>query len=112
MEAQTHIIYNVTVNVEPAIQTKWMDWMLEVHLREMLATGCFLGFRFSELQGAEDTGPTFTAQYELASQEDFDRYEREFAPAMRKKGIKAFGTQALAFRTTMRVIAAGALRDQ
>ena len=51
-------------------------------------------------------------QYELASAEDLERYEQKFAPAMREKGVKAFGTQALAFRTTMRVIAAGALRDQ
>ena len=86
--------------------------MLEVHLREMLATGCFLGFRFSELRGPEDAGPTYTVQYELASAEDLERYEKEFAPTMRDKGVQAFGTKALAFRTTMRVIAAGALRDQ
>ena len=110
--SKTHVIYNVTVSVEPAIQAQWLSWMLEVHLREMLATGCFLGFRFSELQGAEDAGPTYTVQYELASSEDLERYEQEFAPAMRAKGVKAFGAQALAFRTTMRVIAAGALRDQ
>ena len=109
---EVHVIYKVTVSVEPAIQAEWLSWMLEVHLREMLATGCFLGFRFSELQGPDDSGPTFTVQYELASTEDLERYETEFAPAMREKGVKAFGTQALAFRTTMRVIAAGALRDQ
>jgi len=112
MGNKTHLIYNVTISVEPDIQAKWLSWMLEVHLRDMLATGCFLGFRFSELQGAEDAGPTYTVQYELASQADFDHYESEFAPAMREKGKKAFGNQALAFRTTMRVIAAGALRDQ
>jgi len=110
--SETHVIYNVTVSVEPPIQAQWLSWMLEVHLREMLATGCFLGFRFSELQGTEDAGPTYTVQYELASAEDLDRYEKEFAPTMREKGVKAFGTKALAFRTTMRVIAAGALRDQ
>lgn len=112
MGAKTHLIYNVTVSVESDVQAQWLSWMLEVHLREMLATGCFLGFRLSELQGAEDAGPTYTIQYELASQEDFNRYESEFAPAMRERGTKAFGRQALAFRTTMRVIASGALRDQ
>ena len=112
MDKEITLRYNVTMSVEPDIQAKWLSWMLEVHLREMLATGCFLGFRFSELQGAEDAGPTYTVQYELASPGDFDRYESEFAPAMRKKGKEAFGNQALAFRTTMRVIAAGALRDQ
>ena len=78
----------------------------------MLSTGCFLGFRFSELHGPEESGPTYTVQYELASQEDFNHYERDFAPAMRERGRKAFGKQALAFRTTMRVIAEGAISDQ
>ena len=109
---ETHVIYNVTVSVDPPIQAQWLSWMLEVHLREMLATGCFLGFRFSELQGPEDAGPTYTVQYELASAEDLDRYETDVAPTMRDKGLQAFGTKALAFRTTMRVIAAGALREQ
>ena len=52
MGAKTHLIYNVTVSVESDVQAQWLSWMLEVHLREMLATGCFLGFRLSELQGA------------------------------------------------------------
>ncbi|MGB0509910.1 MAG: DUF4286 family protein [Flavobacteriales bacterium] len=112
MGHQTHVIYNVTVSVEPDIQAQWLSWMLEVHLRDMLATGCFLGFRFSELSGAEDMGPTYTIQYELAGPEDLERYEKEHAPAMRQKGQALFGTRALAFRTTMRVIAAGSLRDQ
>jgi hypothetical protein len=108
----TSLIYNVTISVEPEVHEKWLSWMLEVHLRDMLATGCFLGFRFCELQGTEDAGPTFTVQYELASQEDFAHYEQEFAPSMRDKGQEQFGTKALTFRTTMQVIAQGTLRDQ
>lgn len=111
MEGIQHV-YNVTVSVEPAIQSEWLSWMLNEHLREMLSTGCFLGFRFSELKTDEGMGPTYSVQYELASESDLDRYEREFAPAMRQKSLKRFGTQALAFRTTMRVLAHGQLRDQ
>ena len=55
---------------------------------------------------------TYTVQYELASQADFSRYESDHAPAMRQKGLEKFGTKALAFRSTMRVLAQGALRDQ
>ena len=46
------------------------------------------------------------------SSDDFDRYEKEFAHEMRQKGLEKFGTKALAFRTTMRVMAQGSLRDQ
>ena len=109
---KTNLIYNVTISVEPEVQNAWLSWMLKDHLREMLATGCFLGFRFCELQNTEGTGPTYTVQYELSSDEDLKKYEREFAPAMRAKSQERFGTKALAFRTTMQMIAHGALRDQ
>ena len=109
---ETHLIYNVTVSVDKEEQSNWISWMLDEHLREMLGTGCFLGFTFSELHAEEEMGPTYTIQYALASRSDFERYERDFAPAMRKKGSEKFGTKALAFRTTMSVIAKGQLRDQ
>lgn len=109
---ETHLIYNVTVSVDKEVQSNWISWMLDEHLREMLGTGCFLGFTFSELHTESDMGPTYTVQYELASRSDFERYEREYAPQMRKKGSSLFGTKALAFRTTMSIIAKGQLRDQ
>lgn len=106
------LLYNVTISVDPEVQASWLSWMLEEHLRDMLGTGCFLGFRFSELSADGVDGPTYTVQYELASQADFSRYESDHAPAMRQKGLEKFGTKALAFRSTMRVLAQGALRDQ
>lgn len=109
---ETHLIYNVTVSVEDKVHSDWISWMLDEHLREMLGTGCFLGFTFSKLHTEEEMGPTYTVQYELATQADFERYEQEYAPAMRQKGAERFGNQALAFRTTMSIIAKGQLRDQ
>ena len=110
--AETHLIYNVTVSVDESVHSKWMKWMLDEHLRDMLGTGCFLGFTFSELHTEDAIGPTYTVQYELASRADFERYERQFGPGMRDKGAKLFGEKALAFRTTMSVLAKGQLRDQ
>ena len=89
-----------------------MNWMLDEHLREMMGTGCFLGFRFCELHTEQDLGPTYTVQYELASQEDLERYKQNFAQKMQAKGAQLFGEKALAFRSTMTVLAKGELRDQ
>lgn len=109
---ETHLIYNVTVSVEEKVKSDWISWMLDDHLREMLGTGCFLGFRFCELHTEQEMGPTYTIQYELASQGDLDRYEQDHAPEMRAKGQKRFGENALAFRSTMTVLAKGELRGQ
>ena len=109
---ETHLIYNVTVSVDKEVQSDWISWMLDEHLRDMLGTGCFLGFTLSELHTDDQMGPTYTVQYELASRSDLERYERQFAPAMRAQGKQKFGDKALAFRTTMSVMAKGQLRDQ
>jgi len=109
---KTHIIYNVTISVEENQNSNWLNWMLNEHLRDMMGTGCFLGFRFCELHTEQDLGPTYTVQYELASKEDLDRYEQKFAANMRAKGGQKFGDEALAFRSTMTVLAKGELRDQ
>jgi hypothetical protein len=108
----SNLIYNVTVSVDEKIQSDWISWMLNGHLRDMLSTGCFLGFTFSELHTDAEMGPTYTVQYELASPADFERYEKEFAQQMRQKGAEVFGKKALAYRSTMRIIAKGQLRDQ
>jgi hypothetical protein len=108
----THIIYNVTISVDETHKSNWIRWMLDEHLREMMGTGCFLGFRFCELHTEQDLGPTYTVQYELASKEDLDTYEQKFAPEMRSKGAQKFGEKALAFRSTMTVLAKGELRNQ
>ena len=106
------LLYNVTLSVEPEVHAEWLQWMLKEHLRDMLGTGCFLGFRFSELNADGVQGPTYTVQYELADQADLDRYEQEFAPELRQKGLEHFGNKVLAFRTHMRVLAQGSMRDQ
>ncbi len=35
------ILYNVTVALDPAIETEWLAWMQQEHIPEVMATGCF-----------------------------------------------------------------------
>ena len=35
------LIYNVTVHVEPSIEEKWLNWMEQEHIPEMLGTNKF-----------------------------------------------------------------------
>jgi len=37
------ILYEVTVLVENLIASEWLEWMRDVHLPEVLGTGCFTG---------------------------------------------------------------------
>jgi hypothetical protein len=36
--ANKMIVYNVTVNIDGAVEQEWLKWMKEVHIPEVLAT--------------------------------------------------------------------------
>lgn len=98
-------IYNVTVKVSHSIQADWLRWMQEEHMNEVVATGCFTQCRLFHLIESDDSqGVTYAAQYEASNKEQYERYLREFADAMRKKGFDKWGDAFIAFRTAMQVI--------
>ena len=35
------IIYNVTIKIDWTIHDAWLAWMQQVHIPELVATGCF-----------------------------------------------------------------------
>lgn len=100
------IIYNVTLNVEEGIVAEWLQWMQQIHIPEVMATGCFTGHRFMRLltTGEGEEGSTFAVMYELESMDDYVRYQNEFAPEMRGKGEALFGNRFYAFRTLLETI--------
>lgn len=105
------LIYNVTVCVDRAVEFEWNRWMLDEHVREVLATGCFKSFSLLrvEADGVED--PTYSVQFRCASKSDLDRYESDHAPALRAKSLERFGEKTLAFRSLLYTVAEGHLKS-
>ena len=40
------IIYNVTCNVEKEILQDWLQWMVEIHVPDVMPTGFFFGSKY------------------------------------------------------------------
>ena len=58
------ITYNVTVKLNPSIEQKWKQWMLEKHMPAILATKCFDAYALHKLiDHPDDEGITYVAQY-------------------------------------------------
>ena len=70
------IIYNVTVNVDDSIQDEWIAWMKKEHIQAVLDTGLFTGYRFTKVLVEEESGTTYSIQYEAADLESFKLYEQ------------------------------------
>jgi hypothetical protein len=99
------IIYNVTTQVNWAIQEAWLKWMKEEHIDRVMATGCFTDHRIVKLLEVDDSdGPTFAVQYHCQSPEQYQQYVRLHAPALRQKSLAKWGDQFISFRSLMEVV--------
>lgn len=98
-------IYNVTNKVSWAIHEKWVQWMQEHHMPQVMATGCFTSCQLVKILDTDDSeGPTYAAQYQAAQREDYERYISENATSLRAEAYKAWGDQFIAFRTLMQIV--------
>ena len=99
------IIYNVTLKVDWMIHDAWFAWMQQVHIPEVVATGCFTGSQLIRLlETDEKEGPTYAAQYFAESKSDYDRYIELHSTLMRQKVNDKWGDQLVAFRSLMEIV--------
>ncbi|MCB7482145.1 DUF4286 family protein [Christiangramia sediminis] len=98
------IIYNVTINVQEDIHDKWLAWMKEEHITDMLATKKFTKALMTRVLVKEEMGGiTYSVQYTTESKEMLEKYYAEDAEELRSKS-KAFEGKFVAFRTELEVI--------
>jgi hypothetical protein len=98
------ILYNVTVSLDPNIESEWLKWMRSKHIPDVLETGCFRESRLSRIHGEEDGGVTYSVMYLSPSQELMDLYQDKFAPALQKEHSAKYEGKFAAFRTFLTVV--------
>lgn len=97
-------IYNVTTNIQEEVHHKWLKWMKEEHIPEMLETGKFIKAVMTRVLVQEEMGGiTYSVQYMTKSKELLQRYYKEDAETLRGK-TKAFEGKFVSFRTELEVI--------
>ena len=97
-------LYNVTISIDEQIENEWIQWMKNIHIPEVLNTGCFIESRLSRVNGEEDGGLTYAITYLAPSEEMYLHYQKQFAPELQKKHTDKFSGKFAAFRTTLSVI--------
>ncbi|HQU56302.1 MAG: DUF4286 family protein [Chitinophagaceae bacterium] len=99
------IIYNVTIKVEKQIADKWLQWLKDEHIDDVINTGCFTQAQIHQLIDVDETDePTYVVQYFCPSKKMYETYLQLYAEVMRKKGIEKWGDKFVAFRTLMQVV--------
>ncbi|MEO7923430.1 MAG: DUF4286 family protein [Chitinophagaceae bacterium] len=99
------IIYNVTIKVDHSIAVKWLSWLKEEHIPDIISTGCFTQARVLQLLETDNTeGPTYAVQYQADNRSSYDRYIDGFSAEMRKRAMDKWGALFIAFRSVMEVV--------
>jgi hypothetical protein len=97
-------IYNVTINIQEDIHEKWLEWMKNEHIPEMMATGKFTKALMSRVMVEEEMGGiTYSVQYTAKNKEMLQRYKEEDAARLRAK-TKPFEGLFVAFRTELEIV--------
>ncbi len=98
-------IYNVTIVVSPEMEVKWIAWMKTVHIPEVMETGLFQSYMFTQVYPEQEQDqPSFSIQYRANDLQSIQLYMEMYAPVLQEKSAKAWGNHALAFRTILEVL--------
>ncbi|MCH8554434.1 MAG: DUF4286 family protein [Schleiferiaceae bacterium] len=98
------IIYNVTVNIDDSIREEWIAWMKDVHIPAVMETGMFINNRFCKVLVEEESGTTYSIQYQLKDMEAFQLYQELYAAQLQKEHKEKYEGRFVAFRTLLEQI--------
>ena len=76
------IIYRVEITIEARIESHWLCWMQQVHISDVIRTGCFSSYRIVVDSAAAE--PVFVMQYHCRLLEEYHRYRDDFFPGLQK----------------------------
>jgi hypothetical protein len=94
------ILYEVTVEVEPALADAFVEYMTRKHIPEIYATKCFQRIRFDR------AGPTtLRTSYQAATAGDLERYLQHHTAAFRADFAAYFPTGVRVSRVTWNGVA-------
>tara|TARA_B100000427_G_scaffold307235_1_gene294558 strand:- start:237 stop:539 length:303 start_codon:yes stop_codon:yes gene_type:complete len=97
------IIYSVEISLNKNIHEKWLKWMKEKHISDVMGTDLFIEFSFFK-NLLTDEEITYTVQYKLKNIEDYQKYQDEFAEKLQKEHNVKFRNQFSAKRKLLKYI--------
>lgn len=97
-------IYNVTINIDNATHNEWLVWMQEIHIPEVMKTGCFIDNRMLKVLNVDDEGTTYSVQYTFLNMSDMEEYKQKYASTLQKQTMDKFKDKFVAFRTLLEIV--------
>lgn len=97
-------LYNITYNIDQDIEIQWLDWMLQIHLPTIMATGYFENYKFYRLLNIKDEGITFSVQFFTSDLSRIEQYLEKEAPLLMAEHNQRYRNKHVAFMTVLQEI--------
>jgi len=102
MSPDREVVYSVTLHVQNDAVEEWTTWMLESHIAEVMASGCFEAYEMRrQLHPVEEGRTTFEIRYLCRSMDDYLRYQETRAQALQAAHLARFAGR---FEATRRLL--------
>jgi hypothetical protein len=99
------ILYNVTVNIDNEVEQEWLQWMKEVHIPDVMATGQFLENKlFKLLHESEDNSTNYSVQYFAKTLDHVLEYQERHSKKLQEDANQKFKDRFVVFRSVMELI--------
>ncbi|UXP33580.1 DUF4286 family protein [Reichenbachiella agarivorans] len=98
------VLYNVTMNVEKEIESEWLQWMKETHVKDVMNTGYFIECKIFQLLSEEPQGTTYAFQYFAKSAKDIQTYQDTYGAKLQMDVISRYGDKVMSFRTLLKQV--------
>jgi len=100
------IIYSVTVVIKKDVEESWLEWMKEIHIKEVMKTGYFTDWEMQkqiipELAADEST---YVIDYKTSSLDQYNEYLMKEAPRLQKEHTEKFYGKFKASRAVFKII--------
>src|ERR1700679_4312063 len=98
------IIFNDTVIVDDAVHQKWLNWLHEVHIPAVMATGYFNSYQVLNVIDSPNEGVTYCVQYQTESMEKFNQFYSNHLHRLQAIQNQEFENQFVLFNTLMQTV--------
>jgi hypothetical protein len=98
------IIFNDTIIIEEATNDKWLAWMKDFYIPEVMATGHFKSYEILNIIDSPNEGITYCVQYRAETLGDFNQFYSKHLHRLQELHNQEFENQFVIFNTLMQTV--------
>jgi Domain of unknown function (DUF4286) len=105
------IVYNETLIVEADIYHEWLEYMKQIHIPAVMATGYFNSYKILNVIDSPNEGVTTCIQYNTDSEEKFAQFYNQHLHSLHTTHNQQFENKFVLYNTLMETIGEGLINS-